>query len=123
MHPPSSNYVPKTGDILLVYVTVERDAEPGDQAIMVSTGADNPLDADADWMLWRRHVAGIHQMVPRPAPLTAGDIVMLNNDDTYSPKIVRGVFDGYVWISDQSGHQMRTVTTNLVHRVTNADHL
>ncbi len=107
-----ADYVPQVGDVVVLHATVTRDGQAGDDWIMIDFGYQQDIS--------RRFFVAVHK---RASDLKSGDTVMLNNDDTYTPKIVRGVFDGYVWISDQAGHQMRTVTSDLVHRVTDADHL
>ncbi len=101
-------YDPQPGDIIVAHLKVmgPPPSSPRWGFVKVDLG-------DCYGFVALAFVVGVHQQ----RPLQVGDSVLVNGDDTSTPKVVRGVFENQVWISNPAGHEFRTVTTNLLERV------
>ncbi len=97
------------GDVIVAHLTVRYVSRPCEAYVCVDRG--NYGDS-SQMMLSREFVIGIVH-----SPLRIGDSVLVNGDDTSTPKVVRAVFENYVWISNPAGQEFRTVPANLLERV------
>lgn len=106
--PLPPDYAPQAGDVLVVHAKVAPDptALRGEISVFLLP------DSVRCWSVPPSAFISIHARA-----LHVDDTVMIRNDDTYTPKVVRAIFGDYVWISTPAGHELRTVPATLLERV------